>query len=148
MTEPKKDIVTDLCERMHALWLRSQVVFGSTNDIPHNIPYIPLAEALLRGLAEGDGLAIPYIWALVDKAEMDRPAFWGTDLGRLLFATDKGAVPISQTVAAAVLGCSRQWVSAMVKEGKLTALADGRMVYSDEVRRVLKARVDRLVNKV
>lgn len=145
--EPKKDIVTDLCERMHALWLRSQVVFGSANDIPHNIPYIPLAEALLRGLVESDGLAVPHIRALVDKAEMDRSAFWGTDLGRLLFAADEGAVPVSQAVAAAVLGCSRQWVSAMVAEGKLTATND-RSVYSDEVRRVLKARVDRLVNNV
>jgi hypothetical protein len=141
------DIVTDLCERMHALWLRSQVVFGTVNDIPHYIPYIPLAETLLRGLADGDGLAVPHIRALVDKAEMDRPDFWGTDLGRLLFAADEGAIPISQAKAAAVLGCSRQWVSAMVAEGKLTA-TEGRGVYSDEVRRVLKARVDRLVKGV
>ncbi len=139
-----KDIVTDLCERMHALWLRSQVVFGSRNDIPRNVPYPPLAEALLRGLAEGDGLAVPAIRALVDRSEMGRPEFWGTSLGRLLFAADEGAVPISQTMAAAVLGCSRQWVSAMVTEGKLTATND-RSVYSDEVRRVLKARIDRLV---
>lgn len=140
----KKDVITDLCERMHTLWLRSQVVFGSHNDIPHNIPYIPLAESLLRSLAEGEGAAVPYIRALVDPAEMDRPAFWGTDLGRLLFAADGGARLISQATAAAVLGCSRQWVSAMVAEGKLTATND-RGVYSDEVRRVLKARVDRLV---
>lgn len=146
MTE-KKDVVTDLCERMHTLWLRSQVVFGTT-DIPHNIPYPPLAEALLRGLADGDGLAVPHIRALVDPAEMDRPEFWGTSLGRLLFAADGGAAPISQTVAAAVLGCSRQWVSAMVNEGKLTATGLSRGVYSDEIRRVLKARVDRLVKQV
>lgn len=144
MTE-QKDAVTDLCERMHTLWQRAQTVFGQL-DIPHNIPYIPLAESLLRGLADGDGLAVPHIRALVDPAEMDRPEFWGTNLGRLLFAADGGAVPISQTVAAAVLGCSRQWVSAMVNEGKLTATGASRGVYSDEVRRVLKARVDRLVN--
>ncbi len=139
----KTDVVTDLCERMHTLWLRSQVVLG-TVDIPHNIPYPPLAEALLRGLADGEGLAAMRLRALVDKAEMARPEFWGTDLGRLLFAAEQGAVPISQTTAAHVLGCSRQWVSAMVAEGKLTATSD-RSVYSDEVRRVLKARVDRLV---
>ena len=142
--ETKKDIVTDLCERMHALWLRSQVVFGNRNDIPHNIPYPPLAEALLQGFAEGNGMAVPIVRALVDETERDRPEFWGTDLGRVLFAADEGAVPISQATAAAVLGCSRQWVSAMVSEGKLTATG-GRGVYSDEVRRVLKARIDRLV---
>jgi len=142
MTAPK-DVVTDLCERMHVLWLRSQVVFGKL-DIPHNIPYPPLAVSLLHGLADGDPLAVPHIRALVDPTEMDRPAFWATDLGRLLFAADGGARPVSQTVAAAVLGCSRQWVSAMVAEGKLTATSD-RSVYSDEVRKVLKDRVDRLV---
>lgn len=147
MTAPK-DAVTDLCERMHTLWLRSQTVFGSRNDIPHNISYIPLADALLRALADGDALAVPHIRALIDPTEMDRPEFWGTNLGRGLFAADEGAVPISQTVAAAVLGCSRQWVSAMVNEGKLTATGVSRGVYSDEVRRVLKARVDRLVNRV
>lgn len=146
MTE-QQDVVTDLCERMHTLWLRSQVLFGTT-DIPHNVPYIQLAEALLRSLAVGGGTAVPHVRALVDKAEMERPDFWGTDLGRLLFAADEGAVPISQATAAAVLGCSRQWVSAMVNEGKLTptdASGLSRGVYSDEVRRILKSRVDRPV---
>lgn len=141
----RKDIITDLCDRMAVLAARHNTVFG-LNAAPRPTT-AALAEGLLRDLEEGGGMAVQRIRALVDKTEMDRPDFWGTDLGRLLFAADGGAAPITQAVAAAVLGCSRQWVSAMVAEGKLTA-TNGRNVYSDEVRRVLKARVDRLVNKV
>lgn len=143
MTAPK-DVTTDLCERLHILRLRYQVVFHELS--PANPPYIPMAEALLRGLGEGDAAAVTHLKALVDEAEMDRPAFWGTDLGRLLFAAGaREGATVSQTVAAAVLGCSRQWVSAMVAENKLTP-THYREVYADEVRKVLKARVDRLVN--
>jgi hypothetical protein len=142
MTE-QMDIITDLRSRMAILASRHNVAFNLAGLVDAGA----LAEGLLRGLAEGDVVARVRILALVDQGEMDRPAFWSTDLGRLLFAADGGAKPITQAVAAAVLGCSRQWVSAMVAEGKLSATND-RNVYSDEVRRVLKARVDRLVNKV
>jgi hypothetical protein len=147
MTE-QKDIITDLCARMAQLASRHNVAFGlGAAPRPTSTALAEgLLRGLLRGLAEGDVVAHARILALVDQGEMDRPAFWGTDLGRLLFAAEGGARPITQAVAAAVLGCSRQWISAMVAEGKLTRVDDRGGVYSDEVRRVLKARVDRLVN--
>jgi hypothetical protein len=141
-----KDTTSDLCERMDLLCLRFNIVFGVVG-LPAVAarPYIPMAEAISRGLLTADRAAVNVTRALVDPAEMDRPEFWATPLGRLLFAAG-GYVPktCTQTVAAAVLDCSRQWVSAMVAEHKLS-VAEGRGVYVEEVRALLKSRIDRLV---
>lgn len=140
------DVITDLCSRLHTLWLRAQVVFG-TLDIPHNIPYPPLAEALARGLAAADDVAVAHVRAIVDPAECEKVEFWRTPLGRLLFLAGGHELPhCSQSIAAAVLGVSRQWVSALVARDKLTQLDGG--VRTDEVRRLLQARVDTVVNRV
>jgi hypothetical protein len=48
-------------------------------------------------------------------------------------------------MAAAVLGCSRQWVSAMVAEGKLDPPPGGWGVSAEQVRSMLKARANRLL---
>lgn len=136
-----KDPATDLCERLHRLWLRYNVVFREPT--PANPPYIPLAESVLRGLADEDKWAVIITRSVVDQAEEDQPAFWGTPLGRLLFVA--GGYPYdtcAQAVAAAVLGCSRQWVSAMVSDGKLSAADRG--VHAEQVRQVLKSRANRL----
>lgn len=140
-----KDTVTDLCERLDLMRLRYNIAFGIIG-LPAIAapPYIPMAEAIGRGLLNADPGAMNVTRALVDPAEMDRPEFWGTPLGRLLFTA--GGFPreaCTQTVAAAVLGCSRQWVSAMVAEEKLAA-ADDRGVYVEQVRQVLKSRANRL----
>jgi hypothetical protein len=141
-----KDTITDLCERLDLLRLRYNIAFGIIG-LPAAAarPYIPMAEAISRGLLDADPAAMNITRALVDPAEMYRPEFWGTPLGRLLFAA--GGFPqqtCTQTVAAVVLGCSRQWVSAMVAEEKLTP-ADGRGVQVEQVRQVLKNRANRLL---
>lgn len=139
----KKDVIADLCERLHVLRLRYQVVFHIAT--PANPPYIPMAESLGRGLLDGDRDAMVHVRTLIDPTEMERPAFWGTPLGRLLFASGGyGSSTCTQATAAAVLDCSRQWVSAMVREEKLTR-AMGGAVYVGELKRILQDRVDRLV---
>jgi hypothetical protein len=139
----KKTVITDLCERLDLLRLRYGIVFQTLS--PAVPPFIPMAEAISRGLAAEDRAAVQITRALVDPTEMDRAEFWGTPLGRLLFLA-RGYVSgtCTQTVAAAVLDCSRQWVSAMVAEDKLTAAHD-RGVYAEEVHKILKSRIDRLV---
>lgn len=137
-----KDVISDLCDRMDLLRLRYGVVFRSGTLPPP--PYIPMAEALSRGLIREDPAAITTAQSLIDPTEMDRPSFWGTPLGRLMFMA--GGFPgdtCTQTAAAEVLSCSRQWVCAMVADGKLTA-AMGRAVFVEQVRQVLKNRANRL----
>lgn len=141
-----KDPIADLCERMNALHLRYAIVFGGTvvDRVPAAPPYVALAVPLMRGLADGDVQAVTIAKAVVGYAEMAQTEFWGTPLGRLMFVG--GCFPAdqcSQTVAAAVLECSRQWVSAMLAEGKLSA-ADFRGVYVDEVRKILAERAKRV----
>ena len=142
MTEPKS-VVTDLCERMDTLRLRYNLVFNG-QSAPDAPPYIPMAEALAKGLTDSDPAAVNIARAVVGFDQLVRAEFWGTPLGRLLFAA--GGFPsdmCSQSVAAAVLSCSRQWVSAMLAEGKLTP-AEWRSVRVDEVRKMLTERAARL----
>lgn len=146
-----KDVIGDLCDRMDLLRLRYNVVFNRMAQAVPAPPYIPLAEALMQGLAEGHPHALTMARTLVDPGDLEGSAFWGTPFGQLLFLAG-GYTPgyggsCSQTVAAAVLGCSRQWVSAMVAEGKLSSTGD-RRVLVDQVRDVLRKRIDRLVKQV
>jgi hypothetical protein len=142
MTE--KDPIADLCERMDTLRLRYAIVFNPPGTLPAAPPYIPMAETIMRGLADQDSHAATVAKSIVGYAEMSRSEFWGTPLGRLMFVG--GCFPTescSQTVAAAVLNCSRQWVSAMVAEGKLTS-AEFRGVLVSELRFMLAERAKRL----
>jgi hypothetical protein len=141
-----KDPVTDLADRLALLRVRYEVAFQAPHINPPGGPVQPLATALAVGLEAGTELALNMVRAVVDPAETDTSEFWGTPLGRLMFTAGayRGEA-CTQAVAAAVLGCSRQWVSAMVAEGKLTPV-NGRNVPSDEVREVLKARAARLVD--
>lgn len=139
-----KDIVTDLTDRLALLHVRYEVVFhGPAPADPAR--YASLARLLESGLHEADEQAVQIARGVVDPADLARPEFWSTPLGRLMFRVGgfKGAT-CTQTVAAGVLDCSRQWVSAMVAENKIKRAADGG-VYADEVRAILKARIDRLV---
>lgn len=146
MTEMKnnpKGPVADLCERMDTLRLRYNLVFNA-QVTPAAPPYIPMAEALVQALTIGDPAAVNVARAVVGFDQLTRSEFWGSPLGRLLFAA--GGFPsemCSQSVAAAVLSCSRQWVSAMLAEGKLTP-AEWRSVRVDEVRKMLTERAARL----
>lgn len=137
-----KDVITELCERMDLLRLRYAILFRVEN--PATPPFVPMAEALARGLLSEDTNAIQITRTLVDPGELHRPDFWGTPLGRLLFlAGGYGQESCTQAVAAQVLSCSRQWVSAMVTEEKLGS-TDDRGVFVDQVRMVVKHRADRL----
>ncbi len=145
----EKDTITDLCERLHMLWLRYNVVFREpTHASP---PYIPMAESLARGLLAEDKGAVVVTRSLVDLADTDRAEFWATPLGRLLFvAGGYGDETLTQSVASALLGCSRQWVHALVVKGDLDSFpVDSkpgvRRVLVDQVRPLVKAKLDRLV---
>jgi hypothetical protein len=146
-----KNITTDLAARLALLHTRAQVVLGRFPAEPadrlpadHASSFYRDAAAMLEaGLREGNPDAIGKVRAVVDPADMDRSDFWGTPLGRLLFvAGGFGAETCSQAIAAGVLGCSRQWVSAMVSEGKLNAAPRG--VYVEQVQGVMQARAKRL----
>jgi hypothetical protein len=153
-----KDAVSDLADRLAMLYTRSQVVFGSwafgatPTDrllIEHAANFYREAAAYLRkGLTEGHPDAIGKVRAVIDPADMDRSEFWATPLGRLMFAAGAWwqGETCTQAVAAAVLGCSRQWISAMVAEGKLDRAHEGG-VPVDQVREVLKRRAARLLDK-
>lgn len=140
-----KDPVTDLADRLALLRVRYEVAFQAANINPPGGPVENLATVLAVGLENGSAMATRMIRAVVDPAEMERSEFWATPLGRLMFVA--GAYQgesCTQATAAAVLGCSRQWVSAMVAEEKLTPV-NGRNVMAEQVRQVLKSRANRLL---
>jgi len=148
-----KDTITDLADRLAMLHIRAQVVLGHFSSdevdwfpVDHAANFYREAAAMLEGgLREGHPDAIGKVRAVVDPGDLDRAELWGTPLGRLLFtAGGYTGETCTQTVAASVLGCSRQWVNAMVAEHKLASAAD-RGVYVAQVRGMLKARIDRLV---
>lgn len=140
-----KDTITDLYDRMALLHNRYTVVFQTPPAMAALEPQFASAVLLDEALRGGAEKAVQVTRAVVDPADLDRAEFWGTPLGRLLFtAGGYTGETCTQTVAAGVLGCSRQWVNAMVAERKLASAAD-RGVYVAQVRGILKARIDRLV---
>lgn len=149
-----KDPITDLADRLALLHTRHQVVLGGfPADEADRLPadhavnfYRDAAAYLLLGLQEEHPDSIGKVRAAIDPAEMDRSEFWATPLGRLMFVAGayRGET-CTQATAAAALGCSRQWVSAMVAEEKLDRVAGG--VPVEQVRSVLKHRADRLLVK-
>lgn len=143
MNEPVKD----LCNRMALLHVRYDVVFREPT--PANPPYIPLAEALESGLRGDVPEAVRIARGVVDPADLERPGFWATPLGRLMFSAGcfKGET-VTQAFAAGVLGCSRQWVHQMLDSGVLRpGLMElpPREVRAGDVRVELRAKLDRLV---
>lgn len=146
-----KDPITDLADRMALLHVRHDVVFGLHGPRITPTAILAAAQGLESALRAGDPDAAARVRGVVDPADMDRSEFWATPLGRLMFVAGafRGET-CTQTVAAAVLDCSRQWVNAMVAEGKLSpasvaASPTGRGVHVEQVRAILKARIDRLV---
>lgn len=144
-----KELIPDLCERLHVLHLRHQIVFGELT--PANPPYIPMAETLARGLADEDENAVRIARTLVDMTEMELPDFWGTPLGRLMFAAGcwtTGTVP--QLVASKLLGCSRQWIHSMVKKERVGSVpsktSEAPALLTVELRGLVKEKLDKSVN--
>jgi len=145
-----KDIKQDLTDRLLLLRSRYEVAFYTRADATaRDAP--TFAAVVEAGLHDGLDSALTVVRAVVDPAEMRAPAFWQTPLGALFFAA--GGFPgqeMPQTLAASVLGCSRQYVSSLVKDGKLatpSAAASRRKVVSAEaVRDLLRAKLDKFVN--
>lgn len=147
-----KTVADDIAARLALLHTRYQVVMGQfTADDATRLPvdhaagfYAEAAAYLEQGLREGHPDAVAKVRAVVDPGDLARPEFWGTHLGRLLFiAGGYREETCTQTMAALLLACSRQWVSAMVAEGKLSPAVD-RGVYASQVRGVLLARAARV----
>lgn len=146
-----KDIRQDLADRLALLRVRYEVAFfapfASTPD------YEQLAGVLENGMHNGLSSAVEMVRALVDPGELESAKFWGTPLGVLLFSAG-GYTDLAcpQTVAAAVLRCSRQYVHELIVSGKLLSVAppvgstSGRMVESAGVRVLVMKKLDRLVN--
>ena len=144
-----KDIKQDLTDRLALLRVRYEVAFAAPFAAP--APIDTLASVLENGMHNGLDSAAKMVRALVDPCELESAKFWGTPLGALFFAA--GGFPgqeMPQTLAASVLGCSRQYVSSLVKDGKLatpSAAASRRKVVSAEaVRDLLRAKLDKFVN--
>lgn len=148
MNDNDTAVLADLCERMNVLRLRHGIVFCDLSRAA--IPFAPLAQSLAMGLAKGDKDAVIVARSLVDPTEQSRAEFWATPLGRLLFAA--GGYPgetLSQTMAAGLLGCSRQRVHQLVVKGDLKsapAVTVGtREVFTGQVRHLLHTKIDKLV---
>jgi hypothetical protein len=113
------------------------------------------AERAVRGwvevlLGEDDGEAAATAIRLVatlypEDGPFDPPhAWWGTPLGRavLVRAGHPAATAVSYSVAAAMLGITRQGVHDLVRRGKLTLQDDGGGVTVDSVRERIKVRAE------
>lgn len=132
--------------RMEALHLRHAIAFPD-----HTPPKGTLIEAFAQEMTErlkrSDDLAVTIMRALIDAADQQPDAaFWGTPLGRLLFAAggyQHDAVP--QATAAAVLRISRQRVHQLVLSGALGSETGvnpaARQVRAADVRYLLKQRI-------
>lgn len=150
------DPVADLCKHFDLLRLRYNIAFGVVGAAAAAAPpFIPMAETIVRGLADADPAAIGVCRAVVDPAlwhplSDDTGSFYGSQLGRLFFAA--GGYPetgCTHNVAAAVLGCSRQWIHTLVRTQKLRSATGGDRplkVSVEGVRALLKAKVDSRVN--
>jgi len=147
-----KDIKQDLTDRLLLLRNRYEVAFHTASDAgPREIELY--AGVIEKGLHDGLESALRAARAIIDPADMDTAAFWGTPLGVLLFAAGGfTGLAVSQTIAASVLHCSRQYVHELVVSGKLLSLAPpvgstgGRMVESAGVRVLVMKKLDRIVN--
>lgn len=139
----------DIADRLGMLNVRYAVAF-CIPATPGDPKYREIAESLETALACQEPEAVSRVRALVDHSELGSAAFWQTPLGVLLFyAGGFTAEEMPQTLAASVLGCSRQYVSEMVKSGKLPTSrygVRGGMVETDAVRRRLIRKLDELVN--
>jgi len=142
-----KDVKQDLFDRLLLLRSRYEVAFSCGSAVDDRWCEL-YAEIVEKGLHDSTESSLRAVRAIVDPAEMSAAAFWQTPLGALAFSA--GGYPnaeMPQSLAALVLGCSRQYVSEMVKSGKLTAPHTGsRMVLAEGVRELLRRKLDKFVN--
>lgn len=146
----RSEVVKAIINRMDALHLRHAIVFHPAT-MPAAPPYIPLAEALADGLALGNNSVVTVVHALLDDSDRRDERFWAMDLGRLLFlAGGFRGDAVSQKITASLLGCSRQYVHALVTSGKLRSEPSehlaARMVNVRDVCDLLRAKIDKEVN--
>lgn len=79
-----------------------------------------------QGVQAGEYVARIALEELVDDTERLQPEFWRTPFGRACAWWIGSSDPyVPRTVAAAVLGCSRQNVQEMVKRGTLAGTGEG-----------------------
>lgn len=140
-----KNLTKDIYDRLTTLDARHCVVFGQFDNAA---PCQDRAKALEKGLRAADADAVKAVTALIDAHELENsPRFWMTSLGRLLFAA--GGYPkdkLTQTQAAGVLGCSRQYVHELISRGKIEPSPRfPAMVQATSVRRILIGKLDELV---
>lgn len=146
-----KPITADLCDRLAMLHTRHNVAFEFVAPVGSIDVFEPLADVLQNGLRESDPGIVTRVRAVVDPSELGSESpFWYTPLGRTLFAAG-GFVEasLSRTVAAGILGCSRQWIHELVVKGELQAAPSqtgtDRFVYAEKLRTLLTKRLDALV---
>lgn len=140
-----KDVKKDLADRMAMLHARYLTAFTAITLLDEP-PFDEIAKAMENGLWADDRNTVQRVRSVVDPADLDRPEFWATKLGRLLFAAGGyNDTSITRTHAALLLGCSRQWIHELVSRGTLQAspsrTAVDREVYVTEVQNLLKGRL-------
>jgi hypothetical protein len=146
-----KIVIEDLIDRLAMLHTRHLVAFEFVAPVGEPTMYEPLAYVLQNGLRESDPGIVTRVRAVVDPSELGAESpFWFTPLGRTLFAAG-GFVEtsLSRTMAAGILGCSRQWIHELVVKGELQAAPSqtgtDRFVYAEKLRTLLTKRLDALV---
>lgn len=138
-----KTVRAELASRLVLLDVRHSVVFGGA-PFPS---FDELAETLEAGLRSADPAIVGQVRGVVDPGDLDRDAaFWSTSLGRLLFvAGGYGAEYVTQAFVAGLLGCSRQYVYELMAKGRLSRSGTPAMAHVEQVRELLKMRLDDLV---
>lgn len=138
-----KTPIEDLSDRLGMLGIRYAVAFSTAAGPPEPHAMHTTAESIAAGLSRGDAVAVARARAIVDPAELSDSGFWGTPLGRLMFAAGafgSDDTTIGQAFAARVLDVSRQWVGTLIAQGRLTRVGSV-MVPVGEVRGLLVERM-------
>lgn len=138
-----KTPIADLTDRLGMLGIRYAVAFSTAAAPPEPHVMYTTAESIVAGLSRGDADAVARARAIVDPTELFDADFWGTPLGRLMFAAGAHGSDdalIGQAFAARVLDVSRQWVGTLIAQGRLTRVGH-RLVPVGEVRGLLVERM-------
>lgn len=140
-----KNAIEDLTDRLAMLENRFAVAFPFAEKFLFP-PYVEMAEAVAAGLLSGFDSSLKVAKAIVDPADMDTQKFWGTPLGRLMFAA--GAITdemIPRALACEVLGFSRQSLHERIVKGSVSDTGMQALVLTEEIRALLRTRLDVLV---
>jgi hypothetical protein len=132
---------------LYVLNLRTAHVFGISTpakmaDVEEMRSWLKAAIGGALGEARGMTAAHKILNDLIDPYESMDAAFWTTALGKAVAWWTGGPLDpdgVPRPIVAAILGCSRQNIFTLVKEGKLAEKSPG-MLTQESVRAAMRQR--------